>query len=53
MKKYEGWYHTSDETFVAEKDLIKDANGKFVTQSGQPVDWVSEETHIFILDKIR
>ncbi|KAL4435093.1 hypothetical protein ABPG74_003586 [Tetrahymena malaccensis] len=53
MKKYEGWYHTSDETFIGEKDLVKDSSGKFVTQSGQPVDWVSEETHIFVLDKIR
>lgn len=32
QEKYEGWYFTSDETFLSEKDLVKGPDGKFVNQ---------------------
>ncbi len=42
-QSYEGWYSTSAEKFWTEKDLV---DGK-CPDSGQPVEWISEENYFF------
>lgn len=49
--EYSGWYCKSDEAFVTEKSLIRQADGTFRTESGHPVEWVSERTFKFALSK--
>nr|SVE88629.1 EOG090X05VD [Daphnia sinensis] len=56
--KYEGWYCTADEAFVAEDQttLVKLSNGqeqRVSTESNRPVEWFSEENYLFKLSKLR
>lgn len=56
--KYEGWYCTADEAFVAEDQtmLVKLPNGqeqRVSTESNRPVEWFSEENYLFELSKLR
>nr|SVE92382.1 EOG090X05VD [Megafenestra aurita] len=56
--KYEGWYCTADETFVAEDltSLIKLPDGReqrVSTESSRPVEWFSEENYLFKLSTCR
>nr|SVE87371.1 EOG090X05VD [Daphnia similis] len=56
--KYEGWYCTADEAFVAEDQtmLVKLPNGqeqRVSTESNRPVEWFSEENYLFKLSKLR
>jgi methionyl-tRNA synthetase len=48
---YEGWYSTSAEMFLTDKDLgNKDAEGRpLCPHSGKPAVWVSEECYFFRL----
>ena len=48
---YEGWYCTSDEAFLTEKQVVQ-KNGKHIsTVSGQEVEWIKEENYMFNLSK--
>jgi len=48
---YEGWYCTSDEAFLTEKQVVIN-NGKHIsTVSGQQVEWIKEENYMFNLSK--
>nr|SVE78852.1 EOG090X05VD [Daphnia lumholtzi] len=56
--KYEGWYCTADEAFVAEDQttLMKLPNGqeqRVSMESNRPVEWFSEENYLFKLSKLR
>ena len=56
--KYSGWYCTSDETFVTEKQVEevtrKDGSkAKVSTESGHPVEWTEEETYVFDLSSFQ
>jgi methionyl-tRNA synthetase len=47
---YEGWYCTSDEAFVSESLVVlNDNNIKVSSESGNPVEWSTEENYIFKL----
>jgi methionyl-tRNA synthetase len=47
---YEGWYCTSDETFVSESLVVlNDNNIKVSLESGNAVEWSTEENYIFKL----
>ena len=51
---YEGWYCTSDETFVTESQVVlTDNKVKVSTESGNPVEWSSEDNYIFRLNKFQ
>ncbi|KAI1285903.1 Methionine--tRNA ligase, mitochondrial [Halotydeus destructor] len=53
---YEGWYCTSDETFVPTSQIEEvERNGtkvKVSSESGNPVEWVSEENYMFKLSEL-
>nr|SVE75116.1 EOG090X05VD [Daphnia dolichocephala] len=56
--KYEGWYCTADEAFVAEDQttLVKLPNGqeqRVSTESNRHVEWFSEENYMFKLSSLR
>ncbi|KAJ2685889.1 methionyl-tRNA synthetase, partial [Coemansia spiralis] len=57
--KHSGWYAVSDEAFYTEgqvEERIDPATGerqKFATESGQPVEWVSEVNYKFRLSAFR
>lgn len=55
--KYEGWYCTADETFVAEDQTkVVNSNGKeqrVSAESNRPVEWCSEVNYMFKLSKCR
>jgi methionyl-tRNA synthetase len=47
---YEGWYCTSDEAFVSESLVVlNDNNIKVSSESGNAVEWSTEENYIFKL----
>ncbi|XP_064615166.1 methionine--tRNA ligase, mitochondrial-like [Liolophura sinensis] len=53
---YEGWYCTSDEAFLTESQVtsLVDKDGvttKISSESGQPVEWMTEENYMFKLSK--
>ncbi len=48
LSNYEGWYSVRDEAFYQESELKK-INGKLITESGSPVEWVKEESYFFKL----
>ncbi|MFQ5533237.1 MAG: methionine--tRNA ligase [Sphingomonadales bacterium] len=48
---YSGWYSVRDETFYAESELIKGANGEKLAPSGAPVEWVEEPSYFFRLSQ--
>ncbi|CAG2158891.1 unnamed protein product, partial [Oppiella nova] len=51
---YEGWYCVSDETFVTELQVITNAdNVKVSAESGNPVEWSSEDNYIFKLSQFK
>ena len=51
---YEGWYCPSDETFVTESQIVSNKdNIKVSTESGNPVEWSSEENYIFELSRFQ
>ena len=43
----------AEETFVPEKDLVRNEQGQFETKTGYPVEWVSESNHVFYLQKLK
>ncbi|XP_076631081.1 methionyl-tRNA synthetase, mitochondrial [Colletes latitarsis] len=53
MGKYSGWYSVSDETFIADAEVIqkKDMAGNIesMTESGNPVEWTEEDSYKFRL----
>ncbi|XP_057651587.1 methionine--tRNA ligase, mitochondrial [Diorhabda carinulata] len=54
LSKYEGWYCVSDETFLTESQLkevtVEDGKKILVSEeSGNPVEWSSEENYMFKL----
>jgi len=52
--KYEGWYCTSDETFLTEDQTKLIGKDQRVSlESGRPVEWCSEENYMFRLSKCR
>ena len=51
---YEGWYCPSDETFVTESQIVLNENKiKVSTESGNAVEWSSEENYIFELSRFQ
>ncbi len=48
LSNYEGWYSVRDEAFYLESELIKKGDSYF-TQSGDPVEWIKEESYFFKL----
>ena len=48
LSNYEGWYSIRDEAFYLESELIKKGDS-FFTQSGDPVEWIKEESYFFKL----
>lgn len=46
---YKGWYSIRDETFVPEKDLVKNSIGKYLTKEGEEVEHISESNYLFKL----
>ncbi|KAJ2520894.1 methionyl-tRNA synthetase [Coemansia sp. RSA 1939] len=59
--KHEGWYAVSDEAFYTETQTEERADptdpnkpsGRFAIESGQPVEWVSEENYKFRLSAFK
>ena len=48
LDKYSGWYSVSDEAYY-DKDEIEEKNGRKISKvSGSSVEWVEEESHIFL-----
>ena len=43
LAKFSGYYCVTDESFIPEKDLIKQEDGSFRTQLNNPVEFISEE----------
>uniref|UniRef100_UPI00398EDB4B methionine--tRNA ligase, mitochondrial n=1 Tax=Pristiophorus japonicus TaxID=55135 RepID=UPI00398EDB4B len=55
---YEGWYSTSDETFLSDSQVVerKDAHGNIIKvslESGHQVEWTKEENYMFRLSEFR
>ncbi|XP_043912953.1 methionine--tRNA ligase, mitochondrial isoform X2 [Protopterus annectens] len=55
---YEGWYSTSDESFLTESQVtdVTDKNGnpvKVSLESGHQVEWTKEENYMFRLSEFR
>ena len=48
LSNYEGWYSVRDEAFYLESELIKKGDS-FLTQSGDTVEWIKEESYFFKL----
>ncbi|XP_038049947.1 methionine--tRNA ligase, mitochondrial-like [Patiria miniata] len=52
--KYEGWYSTSDETFLSTQQ-VRDSNAqngvKVCTETGNPVEWTTETNYMFRLSE--
>ncbi|KAJ2396717.1 methionyl-tRNA synthetase, partial [Coemansia sp. RSA 2559] len=57
--RHEGWYAVSDEAFYTESQIEERVDpatgrrGKFAVESGQPVEWVSEENYKFRLSAFK
>lgn len=52
---YEGWYCVSDEAFVPDSQVIEKTDGsqaKISLESGNPVEWTSEENYMFKLNSL-
>jgi hypothetical protein len=45
--KHEGYYSVNEESFIAEKDLIKDEKGYFRTEMGEKVEKIQEMNYVF------
>ena len=42
-----GYYSVNEESFIAEKDLVKDSEGKYRTEAGERVESVEEKNYVF------
>ncbi|KAJ1785418.1 methionyl-tRNA synthetase, partial [Coemansia sp. RSA 2399] len=57
--RHEGWYAVSDEAFYTESQIEERVDpatgrrGRFAVESGQPVEWVSEENYKFRLSAFK
>ncbi|XP_071950249.1 methionine--tRNA ligase, mitochondrial-like [Antedon mediterranea] len=49
--KYEGWYSTSDESFLTPSQVIDTPDGKLSVESGHPVHWTTEHNYMFRLSQ--
>ncbi len=50
LGKYEGWYAVKDEAYYDEAEThLNDKGARIATASGQPVEWMVEETYFFKL----
>lgn len=45
--KHLGYYSVNEESFIAEKDLVKDSEGKYRTEAGERVESVEEKNYVF------
>lgn len=46
--KHEGYYSVNEESFIAEKDLVKEEDtGHFKTESGEKVELIAEKNYVF------
>ncbi len=51
---HSGFYSVNEESFIAEKDLVKDANGNLRTEAGESVELIQEKNYVFeITQEIR
>ena len=46
---YNGWYSIRDESFIPEKDLVKNEKNEYVTKEGSSVEYTSEQNYLFRL----
>ena len=51
LDEYSGWYSIRDEAFYNEDELTKDEQDNFLSPTGAPVEWISEESYFFRLSK--
>jgi methionyl-tRNA synthetase len=49
LSKYSGWYSVREEAYFEEIDLTLAADGRKLTPTGTPVEWVEEESYFFRL----
>ena len=45
--KHQGYYSVNEESFIAEKDLLKDKDQNFVTEAGERVEFIEEKNYVF------
>ncbi|KRX06814.1 Aminoacyl-tRNA synthetase, class 1a, anticodon-binding [Pseudocohnilembus persalinus] len=53
IEEYQGYYSQSDESFIPEKELVENDQGKKVTKEGHLVEWISETNHVFYFQKVK
>jgi methionyl-tRNA synthetase len=46
-----GYYSVNEESFIAEKDLIKGEKGELKTEAGETVEFIKEKNYIFEIDE--
>ncbi|XP_076339565.1 methionyl-tRNA synthetase, mitochondrial isoform X2 [Tachypleus tridentatus] len=50
--KYQGWYCSSEESFLTPSQVKEDSGKMVSTESGQPVEWTQEENYMFRLSQL-
>lgn len=45
--KHQGYYSVNEESFISEKDLIKDKDQNFTTVAGERVEFIEEKNYVF------
>jgi methionyl-tRNA synthetase len=45
--KHLGYYSVNEESFISEKDLVKDSEGNYRTEVGERVESVEEKNYVF------
>lgn len=45
--KHEGYYSVNEESFIAEKDLVRDESGGYKTEAGERVEMIQERNYVF------
>ena len=45
--KHHGYYSVNEESFISEKDLVKDAEGNYRTDAGERVELIEEKNYVF------
>jgi methionyl-tRNA synthetase len=45
--KHHGYYSVNEESFISEKDLVKDGEGGYRTEAGERVELIEEKNYVF------
>ncbi len=53
LDKYTGWYSVRDEAYFDESELTRSDDGLYFTDTGNPVEWIEEESWFFRLTDYR